>query len=152
MAKKFHKPTAEFAANSHANSAKYEEMYAASLRDPESFWKEQGNRIDWITPYTKIKDVSYQQKDFKIKWYYDGELNASANCIDRHLATKANQTAIIWEGDDPNDSKNITYNQLHEKVCKLAECLQVIGRDQGRPGCSLYADDPRSSFRNAGLQ
>jgi acetyl-CoA synthetase len=97
----------------------------------KNFGKSKGNRIDWITPYTKVKDVSYQQEDFKIKWYYDGELNASANCIDRHLATKANQTAIIWEGDDPSQSKHITYKELHEEVCKLANGLKSLGAKKG---------------------
>ena len=131
MAKKFHKPTAEFAANSHANSAKYEEMYAASLRDPESFWAEQGRRLDWINPYTIIKNTTFNHSDVSIKWYEDGQLNVSANCIDRHLPTRGEQVAIIWEGDDPNDSKNITYNQLHEKVCKLANVYKSLGVKKG---------------------
>jgi len=131
MAKKFHKPTAEFAANSHANSAKYEEMYAASLRDPESFWAEQGRRLDWIKPYTIIKNTTFNHSDVSIKWYEDGQLNVSANCIDRHLPTRGEQVAIIWEGDDPNDSKNITYNQLHEKVCKLANVYKSLGVKKG---------------------
>ena len=131
MAKKFHKPTAEFAANSHANSAKYEEMYAASLRDPESFWAEQGRRLDWIKPYTIVKNTTFNHSDVSIKWYEDGQLNVSANCIDRHLPTRGEQVAIIWEGDDPNDSKNITYNQLHEKVCKLANVYKSLGVKKG---------------------
>ena len=131
MTKKFHKPTAEFAANSHANSAKYEEMYAASLRDPESFWAEQGRRLDWIEPYTIIKNTTFNHSDVSIKWYEDGQLNVSANCIDRHLPTRGEQVAIIWEGDDPNDSKNITYNQLHEKVCKLANVYKNLGVKKG---------------------
>ena len=131
MTKKIHKPTAEFAANSHANSAKYEEMYAASLRDPESFWAEQGRRLDWIEPYTIIKNTTFNHSDVSIKWYEDGQLNVSANCIDRHLPTRGEQVAIIWEGDDPNDSKNITYNQLHEKVCKLANVYKNLGVKKG---------------------
>jgi len=117
--------------NALINAEQYESDYSKSFDNNEEFWKEQGNRIDWITPYTKVKDVSYQQEDFKIKWYYDGELNASANCIDRHLATKANQTAIIWEGDDPSQSKHITYKELHEEVCKLANGLKSLGAKKG---------------------
>ena len=128
---KIFKVNEEWSKNALINADQYESKYLKSFNNNEEFWKEQGNRIDWITPYTKIKDVSYQQKDFKIKWYYDGELNASANCIDRHLATKANQTAIIWEGDDPSQSKHITYKELHEEVCRLANGLKSLGAKKG---------------------
>ena len=128
---KIFKVNAEWAKNALINAHQYESDYTKSFDNNEEFWKDQGNRIDWITPYTKVKDVSYQQKDFKIKWYYDGELNASTNCIDRHLATKANQTAIIWEGDDPSQSKHITYKELHEEVCKLANGLKSLGTKKG---------------------
>ena len=128
---KIFKVNAEWAKNALINVHQYESDYTKSFDNNEEFWKDQGNRIDWITPYTKVKDVSYQQKDFKIKWYYDGELNASTNCIDRHLATKANQTAIIWEGDDPSQSKHITYKELHEEVCKLANGLKSLGAKKG---------------------
>ena len=128
---KIFKVNAEWSKNALINAHQYESDYTKSFDNNEEFWKDQGNRIDWITPYTKVKDVSYQQKDFKIKWYYDGELNASTNCIDRHLATKANQTAIIWEGDDPSQSKHITYKELHEEVCKLANGLKSLGTKKG---------------------
>ena len=128
---KIFKVNEEWSKNALINADQYESEYLKSFNNNEEFWKKQGNRIDWITPYTKIKDVSYQQKDFKIKWYYDGELNASANCIDRHLATKANQTAIIWEGDDPSQSKHITYKELHEEVCRLANGLKSLGAKKG---------------------
>ena len=128
---KIFKVNAEWSKSALINAHQYESDYTKSFDNNEEFWKEQGNRIDWITPYTKVKDVSYQQKDFKIKWYYDGELNASTNCIDRHLATKANQTAIIWEGDDPSQSKHITYKELHEEVCKLANGLKSLGAKKG---------------------
>ena len=128
---KVFKVNAEWAKNALINVHQYESDYTKSFDSNEEFWKEQGNRIDWITPYTKVKDVSYHQEDFKIKWYYDGELNASVNCIDRHLATKANQTAIIWEGDDPSQSKHITYKKLHEEVCKLANGLKSLGAKKG---------------------
>jgi len=128
---KIFKVNEEWSKNALINADQYESDYSKSFNNNEEFWKEKGNRIDWITPYAKVKDVSFQQKDFKIKWYYDGELNASANCIDRHLATKANQTAIIWEGDDPSQSKYITYKELHEEVCKLANGLKSLGAKKG---------------------
>ena len=127
----FHKPTAEFTAKSHANSKKYAEMYAASINDPETFWGAQGKRLDWMQPYTKVKNTTFDHANVSIKWYEDGILNVSANCIDRHLSTRGDQLAIIWEGDDPNDSKNITYNQLHEKVCKLANVYKSLGVQKG---------------------
>ncbi len=113
------------------DNAKYLEMYKQSVEDPEGFWGEQGKRIDWIKPYTKIKDVSFQAPDVHIKWFHDGTLNASANCLDRHLATRGDQTAILWEGDDPKDSKAITYKELHEQVCKLANGLKSLGVKKG---------------------
>ena len=109
----------------------YQSMYAQSIDDPETFWAEHGKRVDWIKPYTKIKDVSYAANDLHVKWFYDGTLNVSANCIDRHLATRGDQTAIIWEGDDPNVDKTITYQELHDEVCKLANGLKSIGVKKG---------------------
>ena len=109
---------------------KYQTMYKQSVADPEGFWAEHGKRIDWIKPYSKIKDVDFNAP-VTIKWFYDGTLNAAANCLDRHLATRGDQTAIIWEGDDPNDSKNITYRQLHAEVCKLSNALKDMGFGKG---------------------
>ena len=109
----------------------YQRMYAQSIDDPETFWAEHGKRVDWIKPFTKVKDVSYAADDLHVKWFYDGTLNVSANCIDRHLATRGNQTAIIWEGDDPNNDKTITYQELHDEVCKLANGLKSIGVKKG---------------------
>src|SRR3546814_5718921 len=91
----------DFARSAWIDKAKYEEMYRRSIDDPEGFWGEQGKRIDWFTPYTKVKDVSFDAKDLHIRWFYDGTLNASYNCLDRHLETRGDQVAIIWEGDDP---------------------------------------------------
>ena len=113
------------------DEAGYKEMYARSIRDPEGFWAEQGKRIHWIKPYTKVRDVSYEPNDVHIKWFYDGTLNASANCLDRHLSDRAEQTAIIWEGDDPKDSKKITYAELHREVCKFANVLKSLGAKRG---------------------
>ena len=113
------------------DEAKYREMYEASVSDPEGFWGEQGKRLDWIKPYTKVKNTTYEYPDVSIKWYEDGTLNVSANCIDRHLATRGDQTAIIWEGDEPADDKHITYNELHGHVCRLANAMKTNGVKKG---------------------
>jgi acetyl-CoA synthetase len=112
--------------------AKYEEMYARSVRDPEGFWGEQAQRIDWIRPFTTVKNVSWDPDNLFIKWFEDGSLNVSANCIDRHLPARARQTAIIWEPDDPNETpKHITYEQLHREVCRFANVLTAHGVKKG---------------------
>ncbi|MGY3437462.1 MULTISPECIES: acetate--CoA ligase [unclassified Marinovum] len=116
----------------HVDAAKYEEMYAASIADPEAFWGEHGKRIDWIKPYTQVKDVSFAPGDIRINWFHDGTLNVSANCIDRHLPTRGDQTAIIFEPDDPNeDAQHITYKQLHANVCKMSNVLSDLGVTKG---------------------
>ncbi len=117
--------------NAYVNKNQYEKKYKVSLKDNENFWKKEGKRITWIKPYTKIKDVKYSKEEVKIKWYYDGTLNASANCIDRHIEKKGNKTAIIWVGDDPSNSKKITYKELHKNVCKAANGLRSIGVQKG---------------------
>jgi acetyl-CoA synthetase len=109
----------------------YEEMYARSVKDPNGFWAEQAKRIDWISPPTKIKNTSYDPHDVSIKWYEDGVLNASLNCLDRHLEKRGNQTAILWEGDDPKDSRRVTYKELHETVCRLANAMKSLGIKKG---------------------
>jgi acetyl-CoA synthetase len=105
--------------------AKYEAMYAQSISHPEDFWREQAGRIDWIKRFTKVKNVSWDPDNLHIKWFEDGTLNVSANCIDRHLPKRAKQTAIIWEGDDPKDSRHITYEELHREVCRFANVLKA---------------------------
>jgi len=109
----------------------YEGAYADSIRDPEGYWGKAAERLDWIKPFTKVKNVSWDPDNLSIKWFEDGALNVSANCIDRHLAKRGNQTAIIWEGDDPKDSKHITYKQLHEEVCKFANVLKARNVQKG---------------------
>ncbi len=109
----------------------YLSMYEASLNAPENFWREHGQCIDWIKPYSKVKDTHYSAKEVAIKWYEDGTLNASANCIDRHLADHAEQVALIWEGDDPKEGAKITYRQLHEEVCRFANVLKARGVQKG---------------------
>ena len=121
-------------------------MYRQSVGDPIRFWSEHGKRIDWIKPYTKIKDVSYAYDDVHIRWYYDGKLNAAANCIDRHLETRGDQTAIIWEGDDPNEDLIITYKELHEHVSKFANGLKAIGAKKGDRICIYMPMIPEAAY------
>ena len=113
------------------DNEKYLQEYERSINDPENFWAEHGQRIDWIKPYTRIKDVSYSEKDLHIKWFYDGTLNVSSNCLDRHLEKRGDQTAIIWEGDDPKEDKRITFKELHSEVCKFANALKDLGVKKG---------------------
>ena len=124
-------PAAEIVSRALVTDESYTAMYGESLSDNDAFWAEHGKRIDWIKPYSEISDVSYDTKDLHIRWYADGTLNAAANCLDRHIATRGNQTAIIWEGDDPADSKHITYAELHEEVCKFANVLKAEGAKKG---------------------
>ena len=118
------------AAKAHADAAKYEEMYKASIENPDKFWGEHGKRIDWIKPYTKVKNTSYDYHSVSIKWFEDGQLNVSANCIDRHLG-QGEKVAIIWESDDPNVSKKITYRELYEQVSKFGNVLHGLGVKKG---------------------
>jgi len=120
-----------FAKSALIDKATYEEMYRRSVDDPEGFWGEHGKRIDWFTPYTKVKDVSYEEDDLHIRWFYDGTLNASYNCLDRHLEKRSDQVAIIWEGDDPSKDRKITYRELHTEVCKFANVLKSLGAEKG---------------------
>ncbi|NRB17122.1 MAG: acetate--CoA ligase [Rhodobacteraceae bacterium] len=125
-------PSADTIAHAHVNAAEYDQMYAASLADPDAFWGEQGKRVDWIKPFTQVKDVNFNLGEVSINWYADGTLNVSANCIDRHLATRGDQTAIIFEADNPDESaRNITYKQLHSSVCKMANVLASMGVAKG---------------------
>ena len=120
-----------WAEKAFADNDKYLAMYQQSVDDPDGFWGEQGKRIDWFKPYTKVKNTTYGPGDVSIKWYEDGSLNASYNCLDRHLDTRRDQTAIIWEGDDPADSKSFTYGELHAAVCKFANGLKSLGVKRG---------------------
>ncbi|HEU4619906.1 MAG TPA: acetate--CoA ligase [Gammaproteobacteria bacterium] len=122
----------EWARRAYLDRDKYESLYAASIRDPERFWREHARRIDWTVPFTKIKDVSFDAKDLHVRWFWDGRLNASANCLDRHLATRGEQTAIVWESDDPKEAaRTITYRELHASVSKLANALKSLGVERG---------------------
>ncbi len=119
------------AAHALIDKGRYDAMYKRSIDDPDGFWGEHGKRIDWIRPYTRVMDCSYDPANVSIKWYEDGTTNVSMNCIDRHLARRGDQVAIIWEGDDPKETKSITYRELHEHVCKLANVLKAKGVKKG---------------------
>jgi len=125
-------PSEDVVAKTYVTADKYEKMYARSVSDPEGFWGEQGKRIDWIKPYTKVKNTSFAWPDISIKWFEDGELNVSANCIDRHLETRGDQVAIIFEPDDPKaEARHITYRELHAEVCRFANVLKQLGVRKG---------------------
>ncbi len=130
-ANKLYPPSEEFVANAHVDAAKYQEMYAASVNDPDAFWGEQGKRLDWFKPYSRVKNTSFAHPDISIRWYEDGELNVCYNCVDRHLEKRADQVAIVWEGDDPGTDQHITYRELHEQVSKLANVYKSLGVGKG---------------------
>ena len=125
------KTKSEWVNKAMVNKDEYEKKYRKSIKNNEEFWKKEGKRISWIKPYKKIKNVKYSKEEVRIKWYEDGTLNASANCVDRHLRDKKDKTAIIWVGDDPKESKKITYKQLHKDVCKAANALKELGIQKG---------------------
>ncbi|EAS42085.1 acetate--CoA ligase [Photobacterium profundum] len=127
----------EIAATAHVNDEQYREMYQQSVINPEGFWREHGQIVDWIKPFTKVKHTSFDTGHVSVNWFEDGTLNVSANCIDRHLATRGDQPAIIWEGDDPTDDATFTYNELHEQVCKFSNALKSQGVRKGDVVC-LY--------------
>ena len=147
-----HDVPSDWARRAHADAAKYGSMYASSVSAPETFWAEHGKRIDWIKPFTKVKNTSFEPGNVSIKWFEDGTTNVSMNCIDRHLAKRADQVAIIWEGDDPAESRHITYAQLHDQVCRFANVLKKSRSEEGRHGHDLSADDPGSGVCHAGLR
>ncbi len=122
---------ADWRKRAYADDAKYQEMYARSIKDPNGFWAEQAKRIDWIKPFSKVKNTSYDPHNVSIKWFEDGTLNACYNCVDRHLAKRGDQTAILWEGDEPKDDKKLTYKQLHAEVCRFANVLKARGVKKG---------------------
>jgi len=126
-----HPVPTEWAATAKIDADRYRAMYDEAASDPESFWTREAQRIDWMTPFTKVKNTSFDEADFGIKWFEDGALNVSANCIDRHLAERGDQVAILWEGDSPDEERRITYRQLHEEVCRLANVLKANGVRKG---------------------
>ena len=131
MSEMLYKVPENWPAQAYVDDAGYRDMYAQSVRDPEGFWGDHGKRIDWIKPYTRVKRTSFAPGNVSIEWFGDGTTNVSLNCIDRHLAKRADQVAIIWEGDDPKESKSITYRQLHDEVCRFANVLKAHGVKKG---------------------
>lgn len=126
-----HPVPAAIAENALVNKSQYDAMYQLSVQDPDKFWAEQGKIVDWIKPYTKVKNTSFAPGNIDIRWFEDGTLNLSANCLDRHLATRGDQIAILWESDDGTQSQKITYRQLHQRVCKFSNVLKSLGLNQG---------------------
>ena len=122
---------AEWAARAYVDAAGYAEKYRRSIQEPEAFWREETARLDWIKPWTRLSNCSYDEADFGIEWFSDGTLNVSANCLDRHLAERGDTVAIIWEGDDPSQQRRITYRELHEDVCRFANALKALGANKG---------------------
>ena len=133
------------------NKSKYQKKYSESIKNNNEFWKKEGKRITWIKPYKKIKNIKYSKTDVRIKWYEDGTLNASSNCIDRHLKDKKDKTAIIWVGDDPKDTKKISYKQLHQEVCKTANGLKKLGIKKGDRVTIYLTMIPELAYHNAWL-
>ena len=131
MSDKSYPVPSAWASRAWLDDAKYQALYKRSVDDPHGFWGEIGRRLDWIKPYTKVKNTSFDYHNVSIKWFEDGTLNVSANCIDRHLRTRGDQVAIIWEGDNPNESERITYRELHERVSKFANVLKAHGVKKG---------------------
>jgi acetyl-CoA synthetase len=147
MSDKIYDVPTDFAAKAHIDAATYQQMYKRSVDDPEGFWAEQADKfVSWYKKWDKVMDWNYDQNDLYIKWFEGGKLNVSYNCIDRHLETRADQTAIIWEGDDPNNSKNITYKELHEQVSKLANVLKARGVKKGDRVCIYMPMIPEAAY------
>jgi len=131
MSEKIYDVPADWRKRAYADDAKYKDLYARSIKDPNGFWAEQAKRIDWIKPFSKVKNTSFDPHNVSIKWFEDGTLNVCHNCVDRHLAKRGDQTAILWEGDDPKDDKKLTYKQLHAEVCRFANVLKARGVKKG---------------------
>ena len=121
----------EWAQKALIDAERYEQMTARAEQDPDGFWRDIAARLDWITPPTQVQDVSFHEADFGIRWFWDGVLNVSANCLDRHLPARADDPAIIWEADDPGETRTVTYGELHEEVCRMANVLKAQGVRKG---------------------
>ncbi|SFK04866.1 acetate--CoA ligase [Methylocapsa palsarum] len=131
MSGNIHPVPVEWTKRAFIDAATYKDLYARSIADPDLFWAEQAKRIDWIKPFTKVKNAAFGPGEVSIKWFEDGTTNVAYNCIDRHLSAAGDRTAIIWEGDDPAESKHITYRELHDQVCRLANVLKAHGVKKG---------------------
>lgn len=121
----------DWANNAYLNREQYQEMYRQSIEDPDSFWRHHGYRIDWMKPFSKVKNTSFDPHNVDIRWYEDGTLNVCANCVDRHLEARGDHVAILWEGDEPDMDLKVTYRQLHERVCRFANVLKNLGVRKG---------------------
>ncbi len=152
MSEKIYDVPAEWRQRAFIDDAKYHEMYARSIADPNGFWAEHAKRIHWYRAPMRIKNTSFDPHNVSIKWFEDGTLNAAYNCIDRHLPKRANQTAIIWEGDDPKDSKHITYQELHDEVCRFANILRNRNVEKGDRVTIYMPMIPGGGLRDAGLR
>jgi acetyl-CoA synthetase len=130
MSEKIYPVPADWAKRAYADDAKYQAMYRQSVDDPDGFWAEHAKRIDWIRPFTRVKNTSFRDP-VSIKWFEDGTLNVTVSCLDRHLKTRGDQVAILWEGDDPKDSRTLTYRELHREVCRFANVLKNLGARKG---------------------
>ena len=152
MSEKIYDVPAEWRQRAYIDDAKYQEMYARSIADPNGFWAEHAKRIHWYRAPTRIKNTSFDPHNVSIKWFEDGTLNAAYNCIDRHLPKRADQIAIIWEGDDPKDSKQITYQELHDEVCRMANILRNRNVEKGDRVTIYMPMIPGGRLRDAGLR
>ena len=152
MSSKVYEVPAEFAARARIRHDDYLRMYEESLRDPDGFWGRMGRRIDWMRPYTQVKDVSFDADDFRIRWYEDGQLNVAANCLDRHLATRGDKTAILWEGDDPSRVLARHLPRALPPGLQARQRAQGARRAEGRPRDDLPADDPGGGGGDARLR
>ena len=149
---KIYEVPADVAARALIDKDGYEKAYRRSVEDNEAYWAEQAGRIDWIRPFTRVKDVSYARDDLHIRWYYDGTLNACYNCVDRHLESRGDQVAIIWEGDEPSVDLSITYRELYERVCRFANVLKSIGAKKGDRITIYMPMIPEAARRDAGMR
>ena len=151
MSEKIYDVPAEWKSRAFIDDAKYQAMYAHSIKDPNGFWAEAAKRIHWTKPFTKVKNTSYAPDNVSIKWFEDGVTNVSYNCVDRHLEKRGDQIAIIWEGDDPTKDRKITYKELHAEVQQFANVLKARGVKKGDRVTIYHADDPGSGLRHARL-
>src|SRR6202521_6056986 len=122
-----YKVSSEWERRAYVDYDKYPVMYEESIRNPEVFWREHGDRLDWFTPFTRVKNATFGPGEISIRWFEDGVTNVAYNCVDRHLESRGEQVAIIWEGDDPSESKRITYRELYREVCRMANVLRNGG-------------------------
>src|ERR1700676_1761167 len=144
--------SSEWARRAYVDHDKYQVMYEESIRDPEVFWRGHGDRLDWFPPFTRVKNATFGPGEISIRWFEDGVTNVAYNCVDRHLKSRGEQVAIIGEGDDPSESKRITYRQLHREVCRMANVLRNRGVKRGGRVNNLSADDSGGRLRDARLR